>query len=461
MLDSDCASAEKYLRVYCPVGPLKFPCIWPVVPLRSSHSALKGLSGLLSRSSLVILFVVRGTMPRFIKFLLLLSLLKHEDHITLARHTQSRRASWPFVISASDTSAASPLVQTYNGSSIVNNHTYGKYSATAVPPTPSYLNLSHAGNYKSINANQTMKLGACAIPGGHCPSKQNNEPVRKTNATDGNDQCVLWDPSCPGDRTLAMDKFFDPTFQGNLLRNQCFIEVGSINLGNSSTCDIHNSSDSISDFQRMKNWMRSRQCVTAYNEWAVNTTDLLDPDSHVAIQMDPYSYHIMSGTNPSCCGECELDVKNVDIYYWPEPDVNTSCLSIIGDSIRPLDYGATKTPYISGTNTVIHTYWGCDASMETYYNTRYSSTITYPIVTETASISTIGSLLVKVSLFDPWSPSPCTASDLLSQGSNISLDSRDKHATMHARDHTLIAPSSVTHNGSLPVATVVSGNFTL
>lgn len=464
MLNGNFASAEKVLRVHCPVGPFKFPCIRAVVPLGDSRSALKGLFGLLSRSLLVILFVVREIMLCFIKFLLLLSLLKHDNHITLARHTLSRQVSWPSVISASNMSAASPLVQTHSSSftsasrSVVNNHTYRIASATTVPPTSSYLNPSYAGYYKSINTNQSLNSGTCAIAGGHCPSKQNNGSVRTTNATDVNDQCVLWDPSCPGDRTLAIDKFFDPTFQGDLLRNKCFIEAGSINLGNSSTCDIHYSSDSTSEFQSMKNWMRSRQCVTANTEWAVNTTDLLDPDSHVAIQMDPYSYHIMSGANPSCCGECELDVKNVDVYYWPEPVVNTSCLSIIGDSIRPLDYGATKTV---DSNNETTTYWGCDASVETDYITRYSSAITYPVVTITASISTIGSLLIKASLFDPWSPSPCTVSDLMSQGSNISADIRDKHATMHARDHTLITPSSVTHNGSLPVTTIVSGNFTL
>ena len=58
--------------------------------------------------------------------------------------------------------------------------------------------------------------------------------------------------------------------------------------------------------------------------------------------MDPYRYLIASGANPSCCGVCETNVDNVEIYYWPKPDVNTSCLSIIGDSIRPIDFGATR-----------------------------------------------------------------------------------------------------------------------
>lgn len=42
--------------------------------------------------------------------------------------------------------------------------------------------------------------------------------------------------------------------------------------------------------------------------------------------------------------------------------------------------------------------------------------ITDPGTTNTAIIRTIGSLLVKVYLSDPWSLSPCTESNVMSQG---------------------------------------------
>ena len=94
-----------------------------------------------------------------------------------------------------------------------------------------------------------------------------------------------------------------------------------------------------------------------------------DPDSQIAVQMDPYEYHVVPGNIPCCCGSCEMNVQNVDIYYWPEPNVNTSCLSIIGDSVRPVDYGATRSVWTDGTETVNDTYWGCDAKTSTIYET--------------------------------------------------------------------------------------------
>ena len=65
----------------------------------------------------------------------------------------------------------------------------------------------------------------------------------------------------------------------------------------------------MSEFQKMKNWMRSQQYASAGMEWAADYESALDPDSHIAIQMDPYQYHIASGAHPSCCGVCERMFK--------------------------------------------------------------------------------------------------------------------------------------------------------
>ena len=154
------------------------------------------------------------------------------------------------------------------------------------------------------------------------------------------------------------------------------------------------------------------------------------------------------------------NVQNVDIYYWPEHNLNTSCLSIIGDSVRPVTFGATKITWTADTTISTDYFWGCTPKPSTYYDTRISKSITEQGITNTAMIRTIDSLLVKVYLSDPWSPSPCTES-VMSEGSNESANVHNRYATVHARDHTLIIPSSVTHKDISPVTTMVSGNFTL
>lgn len=403
------------------------------------------------------------------KSLLLLSLLKLEDHFIFARQTLSRQTSRPSVIAVSDISAASPLIQVHSSSSasayksIVNNYTYARAGAATTLPIPFYPNSEHAGDYKATKTHKDTKLGTCAIEDDYCSPRKDNGTVAKVNTTNIGDCCLLWDPSCSGNREMAIDIFFNQTFQHDLLSNTCFVQAGSVNSANISNCDKFISSGKMSEFQEIKNWMRSQQCVSAATEWAVNTTDLEDPSSQEAVLLDPYLYHIERGAIPSCCGDCEMVVDNVDIYYWPEPDVNTSCLSIIGDSVRPLDYGATTSKWSigSGAETFTDTYWGCDATTSTYYDSFFQESVTYTDATTTAMITTIGSLLVKVSLSDPWSQSPCTEIDVMSQGSNGSAEIRNRHATMRARGHTLIIPSSATHNDSSAVTTMVSGDFTL
>ena len=283
-----------------------------------------------------------------------------------------------------------------------------------------------------------------------------NRTNGNVNGTKFGDQCLLWDPSCSGNRTSAIDKFFALTSQHNLLSDRCFVQPGSVNLANVSNCD-----GSASEFQEMKNWMRSQQCVSAAGEWAAKYESGWDPDSHIAVQMDNYEFHTVSGSHPSCCDRCDTNVQNVDIYYWPEPDVNTSCLSIVGDSVRPVGYGATTSLYPEGTTTSTDIYWACDARLTTDYDTLHGTSFSYTDSTRTAMVRTIGTLLVKVYLSDPWLPSPCTESNAISQGLNVSAGIREKRATMHPRAHTLVVPSSVGQNDSLPITTMVSGSFTL
>lgn len=65
--------------------------------------------------------------------------------------------------------------------------------------------------------------------------------------------------------------------------------------------------------------MESPQCESSQLEWENGVVDKI---------------------NDHCCTKCDLEVRDVDVYYWPDPAADTSCTSIIGKSVNPVDYGA-------------------------------------------------------------------------------------------------------------------------
>ena len=90
----------------------------------------------------------------------------------------------------------------------------------------------------------------------------------------------------------------------------------------------------------------------------------------------------------STCGEqgfvpgavnCELDGGIVDIYYWPEPDADTACLSMIGNN--------TISPFPGATGG----YWGCTAASRSSFITTAKEVVT-------------GTVTLKKPLVNPWSP---------------------------------------------------------
>lgn len=152
---------------------------------------------------------------------------------------------------------------------------------------------------------------------------------------------------------------------------------------------------------------------------------------------------------------CALEVGDVDIYFWPDPSRDTSCLSVIGNATNPpMQDASTRTIYGPFYNNSMYTtvYWGCTArdsnSGESYITT--------------AVLATTGSLSAKQYLYNPWSSQPCSA-EALPSTSSISqpLEDRGSHASARVRRHALLASSGPTQNSGLLGATITSGNFTL
>lgn len=290
---------------------------------------------------------------------------------------------------------------------------------------------------------QHIKAGFCDLDDSFCFFRNHDGTLTKANPTSLDDMCVLWDSSCSGNRTTAIEKFFRSTvdFGGN----PCFEQTPG---GDSSACVTYNPPARLLEWEKIKRWMRSSQCSSALDVY-----DELSKTSHGRSER---FYPDVS----TCCLRCYIQAENVDLYYWPEPDADTSCLGIIGGSVRPLDYGATKvsvsvlhqlTPRVD-----IVTYWGCTASTLKTEILTYKGHLTTWHSREkitTAKISTIGSLTVKLSAFNPWSSAPCPQEDTVSQISEVKVKPR-------APVRSLIVPSSITQKIGSPVS-VVSDGFTL
>ena len=431
-------------------------------------------------------------MTYLLQVLLLLYLLISDSHIVVARQILAGRM--PKVPMSNP--PAAPSVTRVNSSSYVAassishlNSSQTAINATSALPVPFYPIIDSLNYSSKVIANyEDVRSGFCAIGDDVCSFRNSNGTITEAVATNFADQCLLWDASCSGNRTSAIKEFFDIAFSdqipadsrwnGNLLDNDCFsqdyFEMAE------SDCNIYNSPARLSDFNKIRGWMRTPRCVMAANEWiamtgypwgyvfdgGMNETQAgnaaSDVEEEKIHELETGSYYDNStAVTPSCCGICWLGAQNVDLYYWPEPSMNQSCTSIIGNSVRSLEDGATTSVYSGDGTTFTDIYWGCDATYSYPIESQPGKSSTSTNFVTTAEIQTIGSLAVKVSSFSPWSPPPCVENDASSQPSNQSLKGRDQHAKINARGHSLIVPSSITQVDGLSASILVSGDFTL
>ena len=184
--------------------------------------------------------------------------------------------------------------------------------------------------------------------------------------------CVLWDPKCQGNKTLAAEEFFG---QGkanssgtmtDLLLDPCFNDEGTDAVGTNCTSSLLDPA-SASFSSAVKSYMREPQCSKDYES------------------IQPVSSRLWE----DCCGTCYIYGPNVDVYYWPDPKADTSCLSIIGSGVIPLDVGAQ-------TDAAGVVYWAASTNLYDIY---------VPTVT-TAIITTINGVVVKEAVANPWDVSP-------------------------------------------------------
>ena len=130
--------------------------------------------------------------------------------------------------------------------------------------------------------------------------------------------CALWDDKCAGNRTAALDNFFNDEMD-DLKKDSCFIQIPD-NYHNSSCTPSLSPTASASIWSKVKTWMREPACSHAWHEAKpkLRSTD-------------------MKG---GCCGGCFISGPNVDVFYWPSPNADTSCLDVVGTEVAPPLEGA-------------------------------------------------------------------------------------------------------------------------
>ncbi len=258
--------------------------------------------------------------------------------------------------------------------------------------------------------------------------------------------CVLWNSSCIGDMIFARNKFFANNTAETLISNECFLNqpTDPSEANNLEGCYKIESSEMLQQFGQAKKWMRSPQCLSDAAIWSSSVPDL-EGISTLFPHVDPGA--------GSCCAKCDISVQDVDIYYWPEVDMDTTCLKTIGNTTESLNYGATTTTLSydligrSSSTVMYSTYWGCMGQDSS--------------ITTTAYLTQINSITFKASSYNPWLPPLCSEKTLPPIALDASMAAHDTYASILPRAHSLIIKPSATHNKGSPVSTLVLENYTL
>lgn len=151
----------------------------------------------------------------------------------------------------------------------------------------------------------------------------------------------------------------------------------------------------------------------------------------------------------SCCGHfgCQFDPTFVEVYYWPVEDADTSCLSIIGDSVKPWDFGATFTTTTEAGDwhgrprnwNPVGTYWGCVSDLQTI---------------TTAMMTSVNGFTFKASMYNPWgTDNPCVTTSSVA-GSPVLNSSVAPAFKMRAR--SLVKSADPGSNITVPAVTEVT-----
>ena len=238
-------------------------------------------------------------------------------------------------------------------------------------------------------------------------------------------ECVLWDECCTGNRTEAKLQYFG--FQGT---RDYLAQISSPEFKTNVTTDCPWGSSLCTPrllemHAKLTKWRFTEECDSFNREFPLGR----------------------SFAPARCCDLGYVEAGNVDLYYWPEPDADTSCLDVVGGEVFPIDHRATRKDENQA-------YWGC----VTTDGSGGSTTVT------TALLQTVPNLNVTFKNYVTY-PSGATCPE------TVSLSWRSAPQTVVSNGYASLAGSmldSSTRLIALPSqskgtgpSTVVSGDFTL
>lgn len=297
---------------------------------------------------------------------------------------------------------------------------------TDCPKAPIMASVTSATTNRPVQCEEFAKASSRPLP---------YDPTRSflPNGSDASqepfaDQCMLWNPWCSGNKNQALEVFFQKTR---------YIVARYVAPGNNPYC-LQNAMD-YHTYRWIRGWMRSPQCTSSAAVWSSKR-----PSTYVRTPYDDQA---------PCCGTCHLYGTNVDIFYWPEPASDNSCMSIVGASVSALDAGATKTTYLSDcTPTSSATFWGC---------TKKASPPGEASVITTAMLRTTGDLTWKQWVVNPWQTPDCI--DLPTPRSSLSTFSWivKTQGPLQNRSTSLHLFPNITKAAEAPAATAVFEGTTL
>ena len=229
------------------------------------------------------------------------------------------------------------------------------------------------------------------------------------------DFCALWNSSCSGDLDTAFNNFEkNVAWSGD----GKFYDCGQDALINAGALP----EKSRSLVTQLLTYAQSPQCTSRYR-------DIHCPQFSVSSQSQCRASVFPASP---CCGACWFEGTVVDLLYWPSEDSDTSCLSVIGNTVHPIDQEAITSTYLDPANNKVTSVvvYGC-----TTMSRAPNGSISYEFE-NTASQLTIGTFRFKVDYWNPWkSHVSCVQSTGATAGSHYSHISA---APIRIRAHSLV-----------------------
>ena len=153
-------------------------------------------------------------------------LLVHAGHSSLVHQTLSGTVPGLFTKVNLNTTTALSSTQSYTRSQAIYSVNSSGIHSSSLANIPSPLPPPFQGDgYVDLQNYQDIKSGFCAISENYCSFESNNR-TKDLLTKIFNHQCLLWDISCSGNRTLAINEFFNTT-EGLLFNNLCFSQFSS------------------------------------------------------------------------------------------------------------------------------------------------------------------------------------------------------------------------------------------